>query len=136
MNPHKVSEEVAEADITRWLDACMIRESKRYTMKDTIKELVNYVMDGDIIVSEDGKIKQVLQFPVGEESQITELNFKNRIGVDDIHKRMTGNNVKAGDIDGRIRVYASALTGQPYALIGKLDTSDWSVTSTISSFFF
>jgi hypothetical protein len=132
----KVTEEIAEQDVNRWLDAKKFSESKRITMKESIKEMVGYVMEGNLIISDDGKITQKLNFEIGEEEKVFELNYKNRIDLDDIHKRMVGSQVKAGDVDGRIRVYASALTSKPYALIGKLDSTDWSVASTIASFFF
>jgi hypothetical protein len=105
-------------------------------MRETIKDMVGYVKNGNLTISEDGKITQVLNFEIGEEDKVTEFQYQNRISVDDIHKRMTGSQVKAGDADGRIRVYVAALTRKPYALIGKLDSTDWSVASTIASFFF
>lgn len=133
---NKVSEEVAEADVLRWLDAKRFSETKKASLKDTIKEMVNYVMEGNLIISDDAKITQILNFEIGDEAKIKEFNYRNRIDVDDIHKRMIGSGVKAGDVDGRIRVYVSALTSNPYATIGKLDSTDWSVASTIASFFF
>jgi hypothetical protein len=132
----KVSEDVAEKDVNRWLDAKKISDDKRQSMSDTIKEMVGYVKEGNLIISDDGKITQVLNFEIGEEDKVSELQYQNRISVDDIHKRMIGSQIKAGDVDGRIRVYVAALTKKPYALIGKLDSTDWSVASTIASFFF
>jgi hypothetical protein len=132
----KVSEDVAEKDVNRWLDAKKISDDKRQSMSDTIKEMVGYVKEGNLIISDDGKISQVLNFEIGEEDKVNELQYQNRISVDDIHKRMIGSQIKAGDVDGRIRVYVAALTKKPYALIGKLDSTDWSVASTIASFFF
>lgn len=133
---NKVTEEVAEKDIARWLDARKTSDKKRETMESSIKDLVGYVMEGKLIVSEEGALKQVLDFPIGDESILKELEFKTRINVGDIQKRMTGNNIKSGDIDGRLAVYASALTGKPFATILSMDSSDYSVTSTVASFFF
>jgi hypothetical protein len=132
----KVSEEVAEKDVQRWLDTKKFSEEKRTNMEASIKEMIGYVKEGNLVISDEGKITQKLNFEIGEEEKVYELEYQNRISVDDIHKRMTGSQVKAGDVDGRIRVYVAALTRKPYALIGKLDSTDWSVASTIASFFF
>lgn len=133
---NRVTEEIAEQDVNRWLDTKKFSKDKRQSMKETIKEMVGFVKEGNLIISDDGKITQVLNFEIGEEDKVTEFQYQNRISVDDIHKRMTGSQVKAGDADGRIRVYVAALTKRPYALIGQLDSTDWSVASTIASFFF
>lgn len=132
----KVTEEIAEKDVQRWLDTKKFSDEKRTNMESTIKEMVGYVKEGNLIISVEGKITQKLNFEIGEEEKVFELEYQNRISVDDIHKRMTGSQVKAGDVDGRIRVYVAALTRKPYALIGRLDSTDWSVASTIASFFF
>lgn len=132
----RVSEEVAEKDIARWLDARKTSDKKKQSMVESIKELVGYVMEGKLIVTEEGTLKQTLDFPFGDETTLKELEYKMRINVGDIQKRMTGNNIKSGDIDGRLMVYASALTGKPFATIAQLDSSDYSVTSTVASFFF
>ena len=132
----KVSEEVAEQDINLWLEARKTSDTKRKSMESSIKEMINYVIEGKIIVKEDGSLKQILDFPIGDEVRITELDFKNRISVGDIQKRMTGNKIASGDIDGRLMVYACALTGKAFAQISNMDSSDYSVTSTVASFFF
>lgn len=133
---NKLTEQVAEQDIKRWLNARKTSDKKIESMESAIKEMTNFVMEGKLIVNDDDTLKQVLDFPIGDEAIITELKFKNRISVGDIQKRMTGNNVKSGDIDGRLMVYASALTGQSFATIAKMDSSDYTITSTVASFFF
>jgi len=132
----KVSEEVAIQEVNKWLDAKKVSPEKREENQKSIDELVNYVKSGNIIVKDDLKLTQILNFEIGEEDKINEFNYRNRISLDDIHKRLIGAGVKAGDVDGRIRVYVAALTDKPYATIGKLDSSDWSVASTIAGFFF
>lgn len=132
----KITQDVAEKDVKRWLEARRTSEKKAEAMAETIKELENFVMEGKLIVDEDGTLTQILDFPIGEEVMLKELKFKNRISVGDIQKRMTGNNIKSGDIDGRLMVYASALTDKLFNQIAKMDSSDYSVTSTVASFFF
>lgn len=132
----KITQEIAEKEVLRWLDARCTSESKKLKMSETIKELENAVMDGKLIVKDDATLCQKLDFPIGDEAKILELNFKNRLAVGDIQKRMTGNNVKMGDIDGRIMVYASVLTDLAYGQIAKMDSSDYSLTSTVANFFF
>jgi hypothetical protein len=132
----KVNQEVAEQDIKRWLDARNTSDKKRESLTDQIKELVGYVMEGRLYINEASQLVQKLDFPFGEEAIVSELKYKNRISVGDIHKRMTGNNVKSGDIDGRLMVYACALTGLAFNQVALMDSTDYSVTSTVASFFF
>lgn len=132
-----ITQEVAEKEVEKWLTAKRFSEKKKEAMADSIASLVNAVVDGQLLISDDGtQLTQVLFTEIGEENPIKELKYKLRISVDDIHKRMIGNSVKSGDSDGRLRVYVCALTGQSYATIGKMDSVDYGVATTIASFFF
>jgi hypothetical protein len=131
-----ISQDVASKEIQRWLDAKKVSASKRTAMADSIDALVNAVQDGNLIVSDDGtELTQILNYEVGSENPLKQLKFKLRISVDELHKRMVGSQVKSTDTDGRLRAYASALTGQSYVNIGNLDSSDYSITTTVVTFF-
>ena len=131
-----ISPDVAAKEIDRWLDAKKVSASKRVAMADSIDALVNAVQDGNLIVSDDGtQLTQILNCEVGSENPLKELKYKLRVSVDELHKRMVGSQVKSTDIDGRLRAYASALTGQSYVNIGNLDSGDYSITTTIVNFF-
>lgn len=132
----KISNEVAIKEVQKWLDAKRVSESKRSSMSDSIDALVGAVEEGNLVVSDDGtELVQILNYPIGTENPLKELKYKLRVSVDDLHKRMIGSQIKSTDIDGRLRAYASALTGQSYVNIGNMDSSDYSITTTIVNFF-
>jgi len=133
---NKVTQEVAEKDVQKWLDARMTSEKKRKDMHDSIIELESAVMEGNLIVNDNGSLTQKLIVPFGEEETTSTINYKLRITAGDIQKRMVGNKVKAGDIDGRLIVHVCAATGLSFEQVSKMDSVDYSLASTIGNFFF
>lgn len=129
----KVNIEVATADIQRWLDAKRISERKRTNQNESIISLIDAVCDGDLKVNENCELVQSLIHPIGDEKMISELTYKSRIQIGQIHEYLK--NVKPGDADGRIVAYISALTGNTPAVIKKMDTEDYSIAQSIAVFF-
>lgn len=132
----KVAEEVAEKEIERWLDARLTSDKKKNDMADSIRELVSAVVEGNLIVNENGTLTQKLIIPFGEESVVKEVNYKLRISAGDIQKRMTFNKIKQGDIDGRLMVHVCAATNLSFEQVGKMDSADYTIASTIGNFFY
>jgi len=135
----KVTREVAQADVNRWLEAAKIdfdepEDGQESEILKELKPLVNSVMKGRVMVSEDGVITQVLDFPVGEEKKITEITFKNRVTAGEIQRKMSAMKIDAKDTVGRLMVFVSVLTNVNYALVAKMDTKDYSTASYIASF--
>lgn len=134
MFEHKVSLEVAQAEVTGWLDYLKITPGLRKSNADSIDTLVEAVSLGLVEVVEDAEkgthLKQNLQFPVGETAQLT---YKSRLNDFMLAPYLKG--VKASDGDARILAYKAALTGQLSPTIQKLDSSDQRIVNAIVVFF-
>lgn len=129
-----VDYETAEADVDSWLDHKRVKPRKRESNKEAIEELIDSVMYGQLKIDSDTlNITQVLDFPIGEEGSIKEIIHKPRVHVSAVNSKLKG--VKAGDVDGRLLAYTSALTGKPVGVLGKLDTGDNAVAQNIAVFF-
>lgn len=125
--------ETAQQDIQKWLDFKKVSEKKRENLNDSIEAITNAICEDKLILTESNEFVQKLSFPVGEEKIIDSLKYKPRITIGNIQDNMK--NVKPGDSDGRISAYIAALTGQPTAVIKKMDSEDYSVAQAIAIFF-
>jgi|SRR6185437_5234676 len=132
----KVSYDQAKLEIDGWLDYKKVSDKKRDTYKDAIDTLIDVMTNGVISIDENNKIIHTLIFPVKDSSgndALTTLEYKPRISVGELQTRMKI--VKAGDSDGRIMAYVSALTGQSAGMLAKLDTEDNTICQSIAVFF-
>lgn len=132
----KVDKSVAIADIERWLDYKRISDKKRESNKEYIDSLVSEIEEGNLTVNDDCILVYSLKFAIEDEGgnpTLEQLTFKPRMRTADLDPYLKG--VKATDADGRVRAHICALTGKGMAMIGKLDTEDISVCSTIAVFF-
>lgn len=129
-----VSLEIAQKDISSWLDSKRVSEKKRQDNERVVDTLVSAVMEGNLVWDEGQKLlKQKLQWPVGENEEIKHIEFKHRVTQGDISARLR--NTKSDDAFAVMGVYISAITGQPVALLEKLDTSDYSIAQSVAVFF-
>jgi hypothetical protein len=134
MNYEVVSIEVAQAEIEKWLDCKKVNSKKRESNESTIESLVSAVQVGKLrFDDESNKLIQTLEFPIGNNGEIKELEYQSRIGIGQIHRHLNG--VKSDDADGRLAAYVSALTNKTKGLIAGLDTEDYSVGQSIAIFF-
>lgn len=132
-----VSYEVAEIQVNEWLKECRFRQRKIENNKEYVDQLIEAVMNGDILIDDETKeVEMALAFPVGENESIKSLTFKTRLKVKEIRQRLKAGNVQAGDSDGRILAYISALTGQHFNVVSELSSEDNSLASSIAIFFF
>ncbi len=129
----KISPDIAEEEVDKWLDYKHVSESKRETNKAQIEVITNAIADGYLTLNEDHSFTQHLNFPTEGDAPVTELQFKPRLRVKQIHSHLKG--VKADDIDARLAAYVGALTSQPNAVIKGLDTEDYSIAQAIALFF-
>lgn len=136
MFEQKVDKETATKEVDRWLDAKKVMPSKRENNRDAIDKLVESVMYGQLIVTENDTLQQVLIWPLGDNESIKTLDYRQRINLETINARIKRENIKATDVDARIMAYAAALTSQPTAILGKMDTEDTGLMQSIVSFFF
>lgn len=131
-----VSKEIAQAEVDKWLDFKRIRPSKRESNKEYIDALVAGICDGLLILKDDMRFEQNLQFPIEDKtggSSFKTLEYKPRINVSLIQLHLQG--VKTGDADGRLLAHVTALTAKPKELIKKLDTEDYGIALAIAVFF-
>lgn len=133
MNGPKVDRETAEAEVQKWLENKRIRGNKLESFADNIESLVECVMYGQLLIEEDFSWTHILDIPIPGDVPMEKLSYKPRLTVQETHSKMKG--VKGTDVDGRVVALVAALTGKPSALIGKLDTSDYSVAQNIAIFF-
>lgn len=132
----KIAREVAIADFNRWLDFKKVKENKRNESKAQIDEIVSAIEHGNVIIDDNCNIIQNLEFPITSDQGgivLGELKFKPRILVHQLNAKLKG--VEASNVDGRILAYASALTDQNSGIIGKLDTEDYRIVSSVVMFF-
>lgn len=133
---NKIAREVAVLDFNRWLDYKKVKENKRNESKAQADELISAIESGAIIIDDNCNIIHKLEFPVLSdkgEVVLSELKYKPRILVHQLNSKLKG--VEASNADGRIVAYAAALTDQNTSLIGKLDTEDYRISSSIVMYF-
>jgi hypothetical protein len=131
----KIAREVAESEVTGWLDEKKVGTKKRELHKEHIENLIDSIMDG-ILVLKDGEFIQTLKFPLKGEADsdgVATLKFKQRVKVETVQMHLQG--VKANDNYGMINGYIAALTTQPKTLIKAMDTEDYSTAYGIAIFF-
>lgn len=130
MFEQKVSLDVAQEEVSEWLDHLRITPQLRQTHKDMLDTLIEAVSLGYVEVNEDKTLKQNLQFPDGD---LTELVWKSRLNDYMLEPYLKG--VKTSDGDARILAYKAALTGVLKVRIQKLDSTDQRIANSIVVFF-
>lgn len=129
-----VSIEVAEKEITSWLDYKKVGERKREAYATQVENLIQAIGDGDLIFNEETKeLIQKLKFPIGENGTITQFTFSPRIDIKKVRLAMSG--VGAKDADLRIVAYISAITSQTKTIIEMMDSEDATIAQDIAIFF-
>jgi len=132
----KVSREVAETEINKWLDFKCIKPRRRTDLKAAIDMLVDAVEDGDLILEKNNNLIHKLMMGIqNEEGEKTvgSLTYTPRVNVGLVHKKLK--NVQHDDAEGRLIAYVSQLTGQPTAVIEAIDTTDFGIAQAIATFF-
>lgn len=135
MSTPKVSLEVAQSEVSNWLDNKKISEAKREEQQPTIDRLVNSVMSGQLEINvATNELTQNLDYPIGkDEIKLEKLKYKARLTQGEVRKGLK--NVSASDGFGIIHAYICALTGEQSMMLDKLDTSDYSLSQSIAGFF-
>lgn len=145
-----VSREVAEAEVTAWLNKKKILQGTRERNNEYITTIVDAVSEG--ILSIDGdpiegsekkvlpgapeptwKIKHKLLHPFGENGSVNELEYLARLTDKMIKPYMNG--VKPDDADGRLLGHIAALCRQPRAILESLDSVDKKIATAVAVFF-
>lgn len=128
-----VDAETAKAEIEKWLKVKAIPKSKREANHSAIETLISALSEGQIILNEDFTLTQNLLFPIGKDSHITTLTHIARLPIFEINEYLKG--IPANDADARLMAYVCASTKQPKGVIAKLDTTDYSIATSVAVFF-
>jgi hypothetical protein len=127
--------DVAQEEINSLMEFKQMSERRKKEKEEAIQDFVDAVAYGDITIHKDQnfKIELKLKFPIGEETKVEKLTFEPRVKVGKLQMHMKG--VKADDLHGMIIAYAAALTSQPKALIGELESEDYNLVQKVVIFF-
>ena len=129
-----VTREIAEAEITGWLDKKKIMSQQREENKSSIDTLIEAIAEGVLTLDPDTNIfTHKLLFPTDGEMPVTELTYKPRLNDNMLRQYLSG--VKPADVDGRILAYMAALTGKAKGILSALDTADKRIATSIVLFF-
>jgi hypothetical protein len=128
-----VSLEVAKADIERWLNAAKINPKKREKNADTIEDLIDFVVDGNLTVNDEGELVQTLEN--APTKQMETLKYSLRLKIGEYHKVLSGAKVAPTDVDGRLMALVASLTERMFSEVKQLDMADFKVAQTIALFF-
>jgi hypothetical protein len=133
---NQVSQEIAEKEVTEWLDYKKVFKSVREENDDKIKLLIEGIMEGVLIFNEDHTITHKLLMPLtndrGEET-VKELNYRARINDNVLQSHYKG--VSPTDGDARLHAVIAGLTDSMKGIIAKLDSLDKKISVSIAVFF-
>lgn len=135
--------EQAEKEVNDWFDYRRIKPGARDNYNEEVgkdallEKLVEGFEYGLLIFNpENGHLIQKLEFPYQSEKggvSVKQLDWKPRFREKELANPLKG--VKPNDREGRMKAHVAAITGIDMQLIGSLDYSDWSLSSTIVSYF-
>ena len=124
-----VSKDVAEKEVSAWMDYKKVKPSQRETRKAEIAVLVEAIQLGLITIdpTNDFAITQKLEFAIPE-LNAAELVYKSRANYTELSK---GTSITKDTFTGTI----ITLTGKPLSVIQKLDSEDCKIGYAIALFF-
>lgn len=133
-----IAREVAEKDVTKWLDMKKVSASLRESYRDFIDIMIDAVQDGALKLEDDGKWTHKLIWPIGQGDEGTgkldTLQYHMRINSKMLRPYLNG--VKQGDADGRMDAHIAALTKTAREIIASMDSStDKRIANAIALFF-
>lgn len=130
----KISREVAEAEVKKWLDKKKVFESTRELRKDNIDVLVDAICEGVLVLNEtDNSFTHELLFPFTGEKPLSKLTYKGRLNDNILRPYLKG--VPADDGDMRLNAIIAALTDSAKGIVSGLDSLDKKIASSIAIFF-
>lgn len=130
----KVSKDIAESEVTSWLDKKKIMPSQREENRSAIDTLVEAISEGVLeLDTETNVFTHKLLFPPEGDMPVTELTYKPRLNDTMLKPYLTG--VKPGDVDARLLAYTAALTNKAKGILVNLDSADKRIATSIVIFF-
>ncbi len=129
-----VSREVAEAEVTAWLDKKKVLQGTRERYKDFTDNLIDAVAEGVLSLDPDtNKFLHKLLFPFGDQIKVESLTYEARLNDKTLQQWMRG--VKNDDSEGRMIGVVAALTKTARELLYQMDTADKKIAMSIAIFF-
>ena len=127
----KVTREVAEQEISAWLDKKKVFQSEREKNKDSYEHLVDAMCEGYLELDDQTfEFTHKLIEPLNETPS---LKYKARLNDKMLKPHLNG--LKPTDAEGRLLAYGAALTTQPKAVLEGLDSADKKIMMAILVFF-
>jgi hypothetical protein len=75
-----------------------------------------------------------LKFSLNTDPPLEKLKYPARINVGKLNAKLRG--VKSDDLSGRVLAYVTALTDESNGIIKALDTADYTIASSVATYFF
>lgn len=135
-NKEVISEDLAQQEVDKWLNAHKIRKTVREKNASYIATLTDAMIDGLLVLNEDNSFSQTLLFPIQDEDgvvKVANLNFKYRFKVRELSREVEGINPN-NPIELTVS-FVSALSCISRPLVLSMDYSDYKISSAVASFF-
>lgn len=137
MTTEKMTRDIAQDHVQRWVDHKNIPQSKVEANQDAVDIMVDAFQDGTFEMDEETfvithNLRQPILNTEGE-VQVEKLEFKARARAGELQGWMKG--IKANDGDGRVQAVIAGLSSTARGIITKLDTVDYSIAQNIAVFF-
>lgn len=126
-----MTRELAEAEVSEWLDKKRIIGTEREEKKASVEHLIGAVMEGLLVLDHDTwEFKQTLTWPFAD---LTELTYKLRVNDKDLEPYKKG--LSASDGQGMFMAYVAAATGETRSVLAGMDANDKKIAVAIAIFF-
>lgn len=125
--------ELAIKEVNDWLDYKNVRPKRREGLKEHSEAIAEAIADGVLSIDKDKNIVHKLIIPFGEEHKVQELKYKPRINDSMKIPHMKG--VANNDASGMLHATIATLTGEPRAVVAKMDMEDMDIARNIAVFF-
>lgn len=132
----KISEELALAEVQKWLDFKKVDEDAIDNVEKQKKEIAKSISRGHLILKKDMSFEHILKFPIlddGGKPFREKLVYRPRLKLSEVERET--DKVNMSNSFQLIRAYISALTGENSGIIKGLDTSDQKIATSIAIFF-
>ena len=132
----KVTREIAETEVLKWLDFKKVDQEKRSEQESSIKTMQNAIFEGHLVLDDKLNFIYTLKWPLEDsDGKVTleKLTFKPRMKTSEADSRLK--HLKDPSSFETIRCFTAALTSESMGLLKDLDSEDTRVTNAISAFF-
>jgi lambda repressor-like predicted transcriptional regulator len=133
-----MTEDMAREEILAWLKKKGVKNRKieAQTEHKTIDALVEAIMEGELIVGDDGNLHQILSQPLDpQDAESKKLIYKPRLKLGKMRRIQESMGASPKDMTAGMLAYVAAATDTPVKLLDEMDSKDWGLASTISIFF-